>query len=145
MANTIFTAMGRKEWGTMGRPSRQSQTGSDENSAGFTLLEVLVALTILSISLAALLGVFGESLQRDQSIQRRMAARTLAQSLLAEAEADQTLTVGRKSGSDDRGLQWSVAVTGQPLAQVTVLVRWTNASQPQMLRLTTLRMIEPAS
>lgn len=134
----------------MGRPSRQSQTGSGENSAGFTLLEVLVALTILSISLAALLGVFGEGLDRGQSIQRRMAARTLAQSLLAEAEADQTLTAGRKSGRDDRDLEWSVAVS-EPretaLTQVTVTVRWRNENQPQMLRLTTLRLIakEPAS
>ena len=53
---------------------------------GFTLIEVLVALTILSISLAALLAVFTQGLDRARESRNEAAARVLAQSLLAQAK-----------------------------------------------------------
>jgi general secretion pathway protein I len=94
------------------QPSLPSQAGSADQ--GFTLLEVLVALALLGVSLATLLGVFGESLDRDRAIARRMAARTLAQSLLVQAETDPALVAGTKSGQSDEDLSWRI--TAEPIS-----------------------------
>jgi general secretion pathway protein I len=126
----------------MMQPSQPSQVGSAE--AGFTLLEVLVALAILGVSLATLLGVFGASLDRDQRIAQRMAVRTLAQSLLAQAETDTTFVSGTKSGQSADGVGWRM--TARPLSadsdqtmltQIDVTVE--SGNKPS-LQLTTVRL-----
>ena len=57
---------------------------ADHGCEGFTLVEVLVALTILSTSFAVLLEVFSTSLNRVRESRAEINAVALAQSLLAE-------------------------------------------------------------
>ena len=87
--------------------TRTIARGSGES--GFTLIEVLVALTILSISLGALLAIFMQGLDRARESTSEAAARVLAQSLLAQAKTAQSPSFGTSSGKIN-GLQWRTQI-----------------------------------
>ena len=119
---------------------------------GFTLIEVLVSLTILSVSLAILMGAFGASLLRSREAQSRLEARRLANSLLAEAETSDTLRMGETNGKDADGLVWHLLV--QPYgsaednqawiahaAQIQAIVSWGGGGEGQSVSLATLRVL----
>lgn len=57
------------------------------NSRGFTLLEVLVALTVLGVALAALVKTGSEHARNTSYLQERTLAHWAGQNLLAEYEA----------------------------------------------------------
>src|SRR3546814_7122506 len=65
---------------------------------GFTLLEVLVALAILSLSLAAIYQAFGIGLRNDAQTHRYWAATILAESRLALIGTEVAADVGRWTG-----------------------------------------------
>jgi general secretion pathway protein I len=123
-------------------------------SEGFTLIEVLVALAILGVSLATLLGVFSQSLEYTSRTRTETEARTLAQSLLAETGDGAQLHIGETSGSTSSGLSWRVLVrpynrepqNSWPVEAVTVtaLVAWKESGQQKMLSLDTLRLMPKA-
>ena len=77
--------------------------------SGFTLIEVLVALTILSISLGVLLAVFLQGLDRAKESSNEAAARVLAQSLLDQAKSAPSLAVGTTTGTIN-GLHWRMQI-----------------------------------
>ena len=81
-------------------------------AAGFTLLEVLIALAITMIALGGLLdgGVLG--LRSAQASQRREQAISIARSYLAEQSA--ALRPGERSGDAGGGFAWRVSV--RPMA-----------------------------
>src|SRR5690348_6263844 len=79
-------------------PSRKRKGRGLGQSDGFTLIEVLVSLTILSISLAVLLGVFSTGLSRAGDSESEMTAGALAQSLLNTAVAETSLRDGDQAG-----------------------------------------------
>ena len=127
-------------------PSRSSQTGE----RGFTLLEVLVALTILSISLAVLLAIFSQGLARAEENAKEADARALAQSLLAQSEAAPHPAFGDTNGMSN-GLHWRLRITPygsgpdqqawQGIAQkMDATVTWEGEGHPRSLTLTTLRL-----
>ncbi|HSZ74974.1 MAG TPA: type II secretion system protein [Rhizomicrobium sp.] len=121
---------------------------------GFTLIEVLVALAILGVSLATLLGVFSQSLEYTSRTRIETEARTLAQSLLAETGDSAQLQIGETSGSTSSGLFWRVLVrpydrepqNSWPVEAVTViaLVAWTESGRQKTLALDTLRLMPKA-
>ena len=88
---------------------------------GFTLIEVLVALTILSISLATLLAVFTQGLDRARESRNEASARVLAQSLLAQAKTSTNLAVG-DSGGRTNDLYWHLRVA--PYGSSADLAAW---------------------
>jgi general secretion pathway protein I len=119
--------------------------------AGFTLIETVVALTILSLGLVALVPVFGEVLDRDFRSDSQAVAASLAQSLTARLGVDLPLTAETKSGSFGNGYRWEVAV--QPYGdaedraawvlapyQVQVTIRWSVGTDERSITLTTLRL-----
>jgi len=119
---------------------------------GFTLIEVLVALTILAVSLTVLFGIFGHALARNQESQSRMAARTLAASLLAQAESAPSLSVGAVTGRTAPDLAWRIDVrpygTDEDLqawpgqaAEISATVAWGARGPGQTLTLSTLRLL----
>lgn len=127
-------------------PSLSSQTGE----RGFTLLEVLVALTILSISLVVLLAIFSEGLTRAEENAQQANARTLAQSLLAQTEAAPHPAFGDTNGVSN-GLRWRLRIAPfgsgpdlqawQSAAQkIDATVTWDGEGRPHSLTLTTLRL-----
>jgi general secretion pathway protein I len=134
------------------RPARRENADD-----GFTLIEVLVALAILGVSLATLLGVFSQSLEYTSRTRIETEARTLAQSLLAETGDGAQLHIGETSGSTSSGLSWRVLVRPydrEPqnswlveAVTVTALVAWTESGRQKTLALDTLRLMPktPAS
>jgi prepilin-type N-terminal cleavage/methylation domain-containing protein len=118
---------------------------------GFTLIEVLVSLTILSIALSVLFAIFGQSLDRNREARLKGEARALAQSLLAQAETSDALVPGETTGRTEQGLDWRLTVkpygqdedrrawTTNP-AQIWATVSWGNGSG-HALTLSTLRML----
>ena len=132
--------------------SRRSPIGEPSDERGFTLIEVLVALAILSVSLATLLGIFMEGLERTRQNQDEMAARVLAQSLLAQAGAVERPQLGAKTGRTSAGLLWRLDLRGVGQAQqaptsgvamalVTASVFWRGSGGERSLSYSTLRAI----
>lgn len=119
---------------------------------GFTLIEVLVALTILAVSLTVLFGIFGHALARNQESQSRMAARTLASSLIAQAESAPQLSMGTVTGRAAPDFSWRIDVRpyGKDedrqswpgvAAQISATVVWGERGPGQTLTLSTLRLL----
>jgi general secretion pathway protein I len=129
-------------------PSRIRARRPVQSEAGYTLIEVLVALTILSLSLAVLFGIFSQSIARIHDTEQEMAARTLAHSLLAQTNAYGS-PYGEQSGSVAGGLSWRLRIAPYPqhddqiaavhVAIVSVTVTWRRSGADRSLTLTTLQ------
>ena len=128
--------------------SRNPQAGEH----GFTLIEVLVALTILAVSLTVLFGIFGHALARNTENQSRMVARTLASSLIAQAESAPSLSMGTVTGRTAPDLSWRIEVRPYGTdadrqswpgvaAQISATVVWGERGPGQTLTLSTLRLL----
>jgi general secretion pathway protein I len=118
-------------------------------SAGFTLIEVMVALTIAVSALGALVSIFSTGLRSAATASHINAATTIAQSKLAEVLATPDLEDGAgKSGEiEETPYRWSATVTALPdpvppnegavtqqffrvqLLEVTVRVVWEDEKQ----------------
>ena len=86
--------------------------------AGFTLLEVLIALVIAGIAIAALLRGGGAGLAATDTAARYEDAVSRAQSRLADATRGGVLTARDNQGDDGRGFHWRVRVT--PVASTMI-------------------------
>ncbi|MCH9807972.1 MAG: prepilin-type N-terminal cleavage/methylation domain-containing protein [Alphaproteobacteria bacterium] len=91
---------------------RKPRPRSDRNS-GFTLIEALVALTILALSLTTLFQSYSSGLHLVRTMDDHLKARTLARSLLNEgAYLAPTTDLDRKGTVGV--LDWSLKVTPAP-------------------------------
>ena len=77
-------------------------------AAGFTLMEVLVALTVLGVALAALIKVGSETARNAAYLRDRTYAHWVAMNVLAEARAGLLpLRAGVRRGSEELlGREW---------------------------------------
>ena len=89
---------------------------------GFTLLEVLVAVTILGVALVSLLGLHVGNLARLGENQRITEATLLAQGLMTEIESGPPASLGSEQGDFEEtyperypDLGWERAVLTTPL------------------------------
>ena len=78
--------------------------------AGFTLIEVLVALAIVAAVLSSIGAVIATSVKGTRSIDQRLALTGAAETLLAELTARNLLKTGRQSG-ELAGHRWRVDVS----------------------------------
>ena len=78
---------------------------------GFSLLEVLVAFTILAMLLGALFQVFSGGLRAARSGDQYTRATVIAQSRLAALGVEQPLREGVSSGNDDSPYHWRITVS----------------------------------
>ena len=82
---------------------------------GFTLLEVIVAVVIAALCLAALSQVFATGVRAASASSDYMRAMTLAQSLLAAVGVEKAASDGSESGaSSDGRLTWTVTIAPEP-------------------------------
>ena len=105
------------------------------SSGGFTLLEVMIALAIISIALITLLGLANRSIAVHERLQRLTQATLLAQEKLSELEG----AAAADSATDDEGVfeepfenyTWEVSYSDTPLPSVkmiSVSVIWGNGA-----------------
>ena len=106
---------------------RRRETG------GFTMVEIIVALAILSTSMLAVFGTLRMCTTANSSSQRLTESVLLAERLLAETTLKNSITYQTRKG-DEGQFSWQVqtAPTGMDnLAAVCVTVQWLNQQKPQ--------------
>ena len=120
-------------------------------AAGFTLVEVIVAIGILSLTLTVLLNVITNSIRQTIQAERMAEAGSLAQSLVATLGTERPVREGRDAGQVPNGLRWRLNL--QPFGdgadrqqwpvgayKVSVEVRWDDGRSERLFALTTLRL-----
>ena len=113
-------------------------------SPGFTLIEVLVALVILSVSLLALAGLMITTTKNNSFGGRMTEAATFAQDKLEELRAirwediSEGVNTDQKSGSTGINYtrDWNVATTGS-LKTITITIGWQDKAN-HSIRLTSV-------
>ena len=121
---------------------------------GFTLLEVLVAFSILALSLGILLRIFGGGGRLAGLADEHARAVILAESLLASAGVETALRPGESSGEIDNRYRRTLrvapyVVAGEPLPEplefkpywVELNVVWGEDEGPHEFTLGTLRLL----
>lgn len=128
---------------------------------GFSLLEVLVAFVVLSLTLAVIMRIFSQGMSSVSESEQHARAVMLAESKLALLGVDIPLEEGETSGDSADKLHWRIRLAaydpdklkaikeGQPqpqplpvqLLQVEVEVSWgASLAAPRSLRLVTLKL-----
>ncbi len=124
------------------------------NQRGFTLVELLVSLAILSIALAVLFSAISASLDRVRIGRDEALASALVQSLLARAGTDRPLSIGETSGTYSNGYRWDVVIRPygtnadskawrMTAYQVIATVSWRDGGQDRARRLSALKLVAP--
>jgi len=121
--------------------------------AGFSLLEVLVAFSILALSLGVLLRIFGGNGRLAGIAEEHARAVVLAESVLARAGVETPLQLGQLGGREAQ-FDWAMRVTpftppGEPLPEqlpfkpfwVEVTVAWGEHDELRSFSLGTLRLV----
>jgi general secretion pathway protein I len=132
--------------GVLGR-----QLNGPDGEAGFTVVEIVVALTILALALGVLLNVMSNGIRQTGRAETVSEAGSLAQSLLAEVGNELPLRDGQITGRTDNGFRWRIEINPYgdgsdrrewPVAahQVSAEVSWSDGPQERSLVLTTLRL-----
>jgi len=100
------------------------------NNKGLTLLEVMIAMVIMSVSLLGLLQMAMIAL--DGNHWSNLTTRTvqLMQQKLEEIRSSQDFTSGSET-VDEVELTWTVSTAGVHLRQVDIEARWRDISQNQ--------------
>lgn len=128
--------------------------------SGFTLVETLVALVMLTMSIVAAVQIFGIGSLGIRSSDQEAIALHMARSHLVRAGAETLPIQGRYDGVAENGMQWTVAVEAyeppradgeaRPMSRagaywITSEVRWKPSAfaAPLALRLQTLRVAPP--
>jgi general secretion pathway protein I len=128
--------------------------------SGFSLLEVLVAFAILSISLGVLMQIFSRSSISTVVAAQYSRAVSVAESRLAAVGTVIPLEPGALSGEPEDGFAWELTIVPATDLQperglgavqassvspyrVTVNVLWGDAGRVRRLALATLRLGEP--
>jgi general secretion pathway protein I len=123
---------------------------------GFSLLEVLVAFAILSVTLGVLLQVFATGLRNAANAEDYTQAALQAESLLAQVGIN--LPIESQQGEFDDRFHWRITVTPFPVEdildpetptdslrftpyRVVVEVSWPAATQARSVTLETLRLL----
>jgi general secretion pathway protein I len=146
----------------MWRRIARSDIRPPRGSAGFTLIEVLVAIAVLAVVLGAIGAVVGNTVRSIRSVDRRLPLLETAQSLMASLPARDALQPGTQSGTsgefhwridavllnrnvpDNAAAALSTAATGAPpkvnWVPLAITVRVQGSEGPPV-RLDTVRLI----
>jgi general secretion pathway protein I len=117
---------------------------------GFTLLEVLVALAVLSISLGALLPVFSSTLRNEDALSDQTTAILLAQSKLDALGTEIPIVDGKSQGRFDNGFTWRLEIGPYPFDRTSALVTpkmatltvaWPARTGVRSLSISTIRLV----
>ena len=124
---------------------------------GFSLLEILVAFSILALALGILLKIFSSGVRTAIIAEEYTAAVQIAESLLAKTGVETELEEGTEQGIENEQYNWTVATqkfaieeddtyqskSNSELMQIIVTVNWQESelADPREVELNTLRLI----
>jgi len=134
--------------------------GPAGKEGGYTLIEVLVAFTVLALALTFLLGTLSGSTRQVRGSADARRASLHAQSLLADIGVGQALQPGRDEGElEDGRYRWQLEVAPyvdplQPAAalqdpfaaqllQLRLELAWGEGGPAQRLVVESLRLVQP--
>jgi general secretion pathway protein I len=128
-----------------------AQAPQYRRKAGFTLVEVIVAIAILSVALGSLMAMIGNALHQTGQADRMARAGSLAQSLLVRLGPELPLGERQDTGQFDNGFHWRLNSRrfgdASDLQQwpasaykVSVEVSWHDGFRERSFTLTTLRL-----
>ena len=132
-----------------------SRKSCSDGTAGFTLIEALVALAIVAAVLSSIGAVIATTVKGTRSIDQRLALTGAAETLLAALPTRNLLKPGRQSG-ELAGHRWridvsplSAAVTGeapqtQRFVPLAVNMRLQSPGGPA-IQMTTVRLVPKAA
>jgi prepilin-type N-terminal cleavage/methylation domain-containing protein len=115
----------------------------NRKTVGFTMVEVIVAMAVLSTSMLAVFGVLRMCVSADSTCQRLTESVFLAEKLLAETAFNDKITYRTTMGSSGQ-FSWQIqtAPTGMVnLAAVSIQVQWFEQQKPREYRLYSLMHI----
>lgn len=120
---------------------------------GMTLIEVLVAFVVLSLTMAVILQIFSGGMRNARMAESYSRAVFLAESRLAAAGVEHPLAAGEYSGQSGPELRWQVLVTPVDdggasdrqmmparLYQVRTRVGWGDDGGERQVELVSLRL-----
>lgn len=128
---------------------------------GFSLLEILVAFSIMAIALTVLLRIFGSGVNNAVISEEYTLAVQIAESLMARTGVETALEAGESQGTEGDKYDWQVTInpsapasarrslkdkdqdqqTPAPeLMSVRVRVSWGEEEQPRSVELNTLKL-----
>lgn len=121
---------------------------------GFSLLEILVAFSILALSLGVLLNIFSGGLRRAIISEEYQQAVTIAQSKMALAGVEEELQEGNIQGTVAEKFFWNTQIELFDFDElglvaddvnvfpfkVTVVVEWLAGENNRQVELTTLKL-----
>lgn len=115
------------------------QYKGSKNHQGFSLLEILVAFTIMAVSLSIVLKIFSSGVNTAVVSENYIIATQIAESLMAKTGEEEPLVSGKITGLEDGKYQWLINVEatenlvpseeGVELMNVQVQVWWDNDQQ----------------
>ena len=115
---------------------------------GFSLLEVLVAFTLLAVTLGVMMQTLSSNSRGLAIASQHSYAATLAESLIAEIGVTIPLEVSSIEGASERGYEWQLKIEENSLESgvyqessflVTAEVTWGEAGSGRRYVLSTLR------
>jgi general secretion pathway protein I len=125
-----------------------SKSGGLRKDRGFTLLEVIVAFMILSLSLGAIYSALNGQHKAVRLAEKRMQAALIAQSRLDEITTEKLKAIYNEDGEDQGGFKWHVVTEKMAGSvtdivdqyKVTVTVDWQSFFGVRHYSLTSLRL-----
>ncbi|MFO7986680.1 MAG: prepilin-type N-terminal cleavage/methylation domain-containing protein [Desulfatiglandaceae bacterium] len=130
--------------------------GFPASDKGFTLIEILVAISILAISLVVILQLFSGALKSSRISDEYTTGIFYAREKMEEILLRDALTSGEQEGEFDQAYRWRAQIvrmeqTGEEASklpidmfQITVDVSWDrdSAGQGKHFQLSTLKVVE---
>lgn len=123
-------------------------------NAGFTLIEALVALTILGLSLVVLTQIFSQGTRNIAEIEARARAMAIAEGVLAETMNEPLAPLSSDTNGSEHGFDWSVQTRpftasndnalpngDYQLNHVEVIVEWTSGRTRRSVTLDSLKLV----
>jgi len=124
-----------------------------KNCRGMTLIEVLVAFIVLSVTMAVIMQIFSGGMRNARLAESYSRAVFLAESKMAAVGLERPLLSGEDSGQVGGDMHWRVSVTpaeddpttnGQMmpvrLYQVRVMAGWSEDGRERQVELASLRL-----
>lgn len=124
-----------------------------KNCQGMTLIEVLVAFIVLSVTMAVIMQIFSGGMRNARLADSYSRAVFLAESKMAAVGLERPLMPGEDSGQVGGEMQWRVSITPAEddattnaqlmpvrLYQVRVTAAWGDDGRERHVELTSLRL-----